>query len=165
MNLDDIKEILELVREHELEEFELERDGLKVRVRKAGSGHVVVSPPMNPLAMAHAMAVPASVAPGPAAAPGSPAGAAPVPIEAEGVELAVIKSPIVGTVYLAPEPGAKPFVQVGDTVKKGQVLCIIEAMKLMNEIECDCDGEVATVYVQNSQAVQFGDRLFAVKVS
>ena len=164
MNLDEIKEILALVRENDLEEFELERDGLKVRVRKAGSGHVVVSPPVNPLAMAHAMTAPAPVAAAPGSAPASAPSAA-VPIEAEGVELAVIKSPIVGTVYLAPEPGAKPFVQVGDTVKKGQVLCIIEAMKLMNEIECDCDGEVATVYVQNSQAVQFGDRLFAVRVS
>ena len=166
MNLDEIKEILALVKEHDLEEFELERDGLKVRVRKAGSGQqVVVSPPINPLAMAHVMAAPAPVAP--AAAPNSTpsAAAAAVPIEAEGMELAVIKSPIVGTVYLAPEPGAKPFVQVGDTVKKGQVMCIIEAMKLMNEIECDCEGEVATVYVQNAQAVQFGDRLFSVRIS
>lgn len=167
MNLDEIKEILALVREHELEEFELERDGLKVRVRKAGGGQMVVSPPVNPLAMAHAMSAPVPVAPALAAAAGqaSPSAAAAVPIEAEGVELAVIKSPIVGTLYLAAEPGAKPFVQVGDTVRKGQVMCIIEAMKLMNEIECDCDGEVATIYVQNAQPVQFGDRLFAVRVS
>jgi len=82
----------------------------------------------------------------------------------EGVELAVIKSPIVGTLYRAAEPGAPPFVEVGTPVKKGQVLCIIEAMKLMNEIESDRDGEVAAVYVENGQPVQFGDRLFALKV-
>ena len=167
MNLDEIKEILALVKEHDLEEFELERDGLKVRVRKAGSGQqVVVSPPINPLAMAHVMAAPAPLAAAHATPNSTPAAAsAAVPIEAEGVELAVIKSPIVGTVYMAPEPGAKPFVEVGDMVKKGQVLCIIEAMKLMNEIECDTEGEIATVHVQNAQAVQFGDRLFSVRVS
>ena len=163
MNLDDIKEILELVREHDLEEFELERDGLKVRVRKAGSGHVVVSPPINPLAMSHAMTVPAPLEAAPAAPDSAPPPA--VPIEAEGVELAVIKSPIVGTVYLAPEPGAKPFVQVGDTVKKGQVLCIIEAMKLMNEIDSEYDGEIVNVYVETGHPVQYGERLFAIRTT
>ena len=79
--------------------------------------------------------------------------------------LAVIKAPIVGTLYRSAEPGAKPFVEVGSIVKKGQVLCIIEAMKLMNEIECECDGEIAAAYVDNGQPVQFGDRIFAVKVS
>jgi acetyl-CoA carboxylase biotin carboxyl carrier protein len=76
----------------------------------------------------------------------------------------VIKSPIVGTFYRSPEPTAPSFVNVGDTVKKGQVLCIIEAMKLMNEIESDCDGDVAAIYVENGTPVQFGERLFAVKV-
>ncbi len=75
-----------------------------------------------------------------------------------------MKSPIVGTLYRAPEPGAPPFVEVGTAVRKGQVLCIIEAMKLMNEIESDRDGEIAAVYVENGQPVQFGDRLFAIKV-
>jgi len=83
---------------------------------------------------------------------------------AGGVELGVVKSPIVGTFYRSSEPGAPPLVEVGDQVKKGQVLCIIEAMKLMNEIECDCDGEIAAVYVDNGKPVQFGDRLFAIKV-
>jgi acetyl-CoA carboxylase biotin carboxyl carrier protein len=112
--------------------------------------------------------MPAAPAIGMAAVPGPVAAAAPsgvVPIEAaEGVELAVIKSPIVGTFYRSSEPGAPSFVEVGDQVKRGQVLCIIEAMKLMNEIECDCDGELSAVYVENGKPVQFGDRLFAVKV-
>ena len=81
------------------------------------------------------------------------------------VDLAIIKSPIVGTFYRAPEPGAPNFVEVGDRVRKGQVLCIIEAMKLMNEIECDTEGEVTAVYVENGRPVQFGERLFAVRVA
>jgi len=105
------------------------------------------------------VAAPAAPVAVPAAAPASPA-----PIEGDGVDLAVIKSPIVGTFYRSPEPNARAFVEVGDTVRKGQVLCIIEAMKLMNEIESDCDGEVAAVYVDNGRPVQFGERLFAVKV-
>ena len=75
----------------------------------------------------------------------------------------MIKSPIVGTFYRASEPGAKPFAEVGDTVRTGQVLCIIEAMKLMNEINAEVDGEVVKVYVENGQAVQYGERLFAIK--
>jgi acetyl-CoA carboxylase biotin carboxyl carrier protein len=79
------------------------------------------------------------------------------------VELAIVKSPIVGTFYRSPEPGASSFVEVGSLVKKGQVLCIIEAMKLMNEIDSEYDGEVVNIYVENGQPVQYGERLFAVK--
>lgn len=157
MNLEDIKQILDLVREHDLQEFELERDGLKVRVRKAGHDVVYAAPPMQmaqaPTAAAAPAAVPALTAPVLASAD-----------EGESVNLAVIKSPIVGTFYRSSEPGAPAFIGVGDMVKKGQVLCIIEAMKLMNEIESDCEGEVAAVYVENGKPVQFGERLFAVKV-
>jgi len=159
MDLDDIKQILDLVREHDLAEFELERDGLKLRVRKAGRD------PAPTVAIAPAAPVP--VAGSPAAVPAagqSPGGSEPA-TEPAGVELAVIKSPIVGTFYRSSEPGAAAFVEVGDTVRKGQVLCIIEAMKLMNEIESDCDGEIAAIYVENGKPVQFGDRLFAVKVT
>jgi acetyl-CoA carboxylase biotin carboxyl carrier protein len=105
----------------------------------------------------------AAAGPSPAALAGGSANAA-APTDADGVDLAVIKSPIVGTVYRAPEPGARPFVEVGDTVKKGQVLCIIEAMKLMNEIESECEGEISAIYVENGRPVQFGERLFAVKI-
>ena len=158
MNLDDIKKVLDLVREHDLAEFELEQDGLKVRVRKSG-GAVTLVAPAAPLPMAQAM--PVAVGPGAAVAgPGS--GAAEPPPE---VDLAIIKSPIVGTFYRSPEPGAPSFVEIGDRVRKGQVLCIIEAMKLMNEIESDTDGEITAAYVENGKAVQFGDRLFAVRVN
>jgi acetyl-CoA carboxylase biotin carboxyl carrier protein len=157
MNLDDIKQILDLVREHDLAELEVERDGLKVRVRKAAAApqgmHAVMVPPSVPVAS------PMTLAAGTA-----PAAASAEPVASEGLELAVVKSPIVGTLYRSPEPGAPAFVEVGTIIKKGQVLCIIEAMKLMNEIESDRDGEVAAVYVENGQPVQFGDRLFAIKI-
>jgi acetyl-CoA carboxylase biotin carboxyl carrier protein len=152
MDLDDIRQILDLVREHDLAEFEVERNGLKVRIRKAGREVAIVAP---------AVPVPAQ--------PPAPAGPAaqppPVAATGEAVDLAIIKSPIVGTFYRAPEPGAPSFVNVGDRVRKGQVLCIIEAMKLMNEIESDADGEITAVYVENGRPVQFGDRLFAIKVA
>jgi acetyl-CoA carboxylase biotin carboxyl carrier protein len=159
MNLDDIRQILDLVREHDLAELEIERDGLKVRVRKAGR-EVAIMPPALPVATA----IMTAAGPSPAALAGPAASAAAVPTDANGVDLAVIKSPIVGTVYRAPEPGARAFVEVGDMVKKGQVLCIIEAMKLMNEIESECEGEIAAIYVENGRPVQFGERLFAVKI-
>ncbi|MBM3751097.1 MAG: acetyl-CoA carboxylase biotin carboxyl carrier protein [Acidimicrobiia bacterium] len=159
MNVDDIKQLLELVREHDLAEFEMEQDGLKLRVRKAGDHPGVPGVMLQQPVMHAPVPVAAPVAAAPAAA--TPA----VPIQDEGTPLAVTKAPIVGTVYRAPEPGARPFAEVGTMVKKGQVLCIIEAMKLMNEIEAEVDGEVAAVYVENGQPVQFGDRLFAIKVS
>ena len=161
MNLDDIRKVLELVREHELAEFELEQDGLKLRVRKAGSEIALVAPAqMAPVAAP----APAPVASSPAAGNAAPAAAPATVAEAAPLDLAMIKSPIVGTFYRAPEPGAPNFVEIGTRVRKGQVLCIIEAMKLMNEIECDTDGEITAVYVENGKPVQFGDRLFAVKV-
>jgi len=158
MNLDDIKKVLDLVREHDLAEFELEQDGLKVRVRKSG-GAVTLVAPAAPMPIAQAM----PVAVGPAPAAGAPGTGAAEP--AAEVDLAIIKSPIVGTFYRSPEPGAPSFVEIGDRVRKGQVLCIIEAMKLMNEIESDTDGEITAAYVENGKAVQFGDRLFAVRVN
>jgi acetyl-CoA carboxylase biotin carboxyl carrier protein len=98
--------------------------------------------------------------------PTSASGAEPSVAESpeEGTELAIVKSPIVGTFYRAPEPGAQEFVSVGETVSKGQVLCIIEAMKLMNEIDSEYDGEIVNVYVENGQAVQYGERLFAIRL-
>jgi acetyl-CoA carboxylase biotin carboxyl carrier protein len=152
MNFDEINQILDMMREHDLVEFELERDDVKVRLKKQASGQVAIVPA-------------APVVAAPAAPPVAPvSAAAPVPTAAaDENEFAVVKSPIVGTFYRASEPGAKPYAEVGDTVKKGQVLCIIEAMKLMNEINAECEGTVVKVYVENGQAVQYGERLFAIK--
>jgi acetyl-CoA carboxylase biotin carboxyl carrier protein len=157
MDFEEINQILAMMREHELSEFELERQGLKIRIKKE-AGHLTVAPPQI-------------LVPAPAAVVASPAiatPAMPVPSPAAGedegeLEFAIVKSPIVGTFYRAAEPGAPPFAEVGDTVKRGQVLCIIEAMKLMNEIDSEYDGEIVKVYVENGQPVQFGERLFAIK--
>jgi acetyl-CoA carboxylase biotin carboxyl carrier protein len=148
MDLDHIKQILDLVREHELAEFELEHDGLRIKIRRDANGTPVVSLP-TPASVGVATLPPASPMP---ASPGSGTVAAAEP--ADEIELAVVKSPIVGTFYRSPEPGASSFVEVGSSVKKGDVLCIIEAMKLMNEIDSEYDGEVANIYVENGQAVQ-----------
>jgi acetyl-CoA carboxylase biotin carboxyl carrier protein len=157
LEFDDIERILELIKQHDLAEFELERDGLKLRIRKAGHGFV-------PAVLPPAAAVQAPVE-GPAAVPAL-AGSRPEPLAEEpAVELAVVKSPIVGTFYGSPEPGTPPFVEVGSRVKKDQVLCIIEAMKLMNEITSEYDGEIVNAYVENGKPVQYGERLFAIKTS
>ena len=164
MDFDDIERILELVREHDLAEFELEREGLKIRVRKnlTGVAHDVQTgltpapqpPPLPPGPVWH-QPPPVAVAP--------PAAAA---LEADDtVELAVVKSPIVGTFYRSSEPSAAPFVEIGDRVKKDQVLCIIEAMKLMNEITSEYEGEIVSAYVENGKPVQYGERLFAIKTT
>jgi len=159
MDFDEIKQILDMVREHELSEFELERDNFKLRIRKNATGQWTATlPPVSHVNYPPVMAPPVAAPPASAAAP------ALTPAQ-EDVDFAVVKSPIVGTFYRAPEPGAKPFAEVGDVVRKGQVLCIIEAMKLMNEINCDVDGEVVKVYVENGQPVQYGERLFAIKPS
>jgi acetyl-CoA carboxylase biotin carboxyl carrier protein len=156
MDFSDIERILELVREHDLAEFELERDGLKVRVRKAGATPIFSAAPTVQMPMAAPAALPAAAAAGPVA---------PAPDAAESMELAVVKSPIVGTFYRAPEPGAPSFVEIGQRVKKDQVLCIIEAMKLMNEITSEYDGEIVNAYVDNGKPVQYGERLFAIKTA
>jgi len=166
MDLNQIKQILDLVREHELSEFEIEHEGLRLKIRKDANGaHHLVS---LPLPAAPAVALPAaagvSQSPGPVATSGTAAAPAAADAGADAeIELAVVKSPIVGTFYRSPEPGTASFVEVGSTVKKGQVLCIIEAMKLMNEIDSEYDGEVANIYVENGQAVQYGERLFAIR--
>jgi acetyl-CoA carboxylase biotin carboxyl carrier protein len=158
MDLDEIKLVLELMREHDLAEFELERDGVKLRLRKNVGNQWNGTVPSLPQV--------AFVPPGAAAMPANNETAAPAPVLApanEDIDLAIVKSPIVGTFYRQSEPGAKPFADVGQVVKKGQVLCIIEAMKLMNEINAECDGEIVKVYVENGQAVHYGERLFALK--
>jgi acetyl-CoA carboxylase biotin carboxyl carrier protein len=160
MDFSDIERILDLVRQHDLAEFELEKEGLKLRVRKAGALPVFTANPMHTMpVVVSAGSPPASPVP-----PPLPAASPLTPDEAEeSVELAVVKSPIVGTFYRSPEPGAPAFVEIGQRVKKDQVLCIIEAMKLMNEITSEYDGEIVSAYVENGKPVQYGERLFAIR--
>ena len=165
MNFDEIERILELMRAHDLIEFELEGEGLKVRVRKGPGGAPQVThqlPAGSPLP-------PADMPPVHRQPPALPAAAlaasGPLAADDTELELAVVKSPIVGTFYRSSEPGAAAFVDVGDRVKKDQVLCIIEAMKLMNEITSEYEGEIVSVYVENGKPVQYGERLFAIKTA
>jgi acetyl-CoA carboxylase biotin carboxyl carrier protein len=161
MTLDEIKHLIEFLREQDVTEFELDYDGVKLRVR-SGTVSQAAAPAM-PAASVAAILPPSAPAPANTSAAAQAVNSA-TDLTEEGTELAIVKSPIVGTFYRAPEPTAKPFVSVGDTVRKGDVLCIIEAMKLMNEIDSEYDGEVTGVYVENGQAVQYGERLFAIKL-
>jgi acetyl-CoA carboxylase biotin carboxyl carrier protein len=164
LDLRELKEILQILEEKEITEFELEEEGMKLRIRKAASSNhaaapaavVTVAPTLNP---------PMAMAPAPApAAPAAPVAApAPAPPTAEEAGLVVVKSPIVGTFYRSPDPGSPPFVSVGDKVRMGQVLCIIEAMKLMNEIEAEAAGEIVKVHHESGQPVQYGEPLFDIR--
>jgi acetyl-CoA carboxylase biotin carboxyl carrier protein len=159
VNLDDVREILALMRENGISEFEIEREGLKLRLRKDSATPTMTSVPV----VVAGVSATSIAAPAPPAEP-SPA-TLPVATGDTEVELAVVKSPIVGTFYRSSEPGAASFVEIGSTVKKGQVLCIIEAMKLMNEIDSEYDGEIVNIYVENGQPVQYGERLFAIRTA
>src|SRR5262245_802047 len=158
MTLDEIKQLIEFIRSQELSEFEWEQDGARISIKIGPGHHVVALPQATPVLPVFAAPQAQPTAPAP------PAPAAPS-VPEEGSELAIVKSPIVGTFYRSAEPGTKAFVSVGETVRKGQVLCIIEAMKLMNEIDSEYDGEIVSVYVENGQPVQYGERLFAIRPS
>ena len=167
--LKDIQKLIDLLVEREISEFEMERDGFRIRIRR-GEAHApapaVLAPSMLP--------VPLPVVPAPPPAPAEPAPAAAAPPlsgaevtpPAESTDgLYIIKSPIVGTFYASPSPNAEPFVQPGDVVHIGQVLCIIEAMKLMNEIQSEANGEVVRIYAESGQPVEYGQSLFAINPS
>jgi acetyl-CoA carboxylase biotin carboxyl carrier protein len=154
----ELKEILRILEDRDITEFELEQDGMKLRICRSGRG-AAPSPAASVLPSAPAAAT--------APAPPPPGSLALAPTAAEGTTAneAIVKSPIVGTFYRATDPNSAPFVNVGDNVRVGQVLCIIEAMKLMNEIEAEVAGEVLKVHPDNGQPVQYGDPLFTVRPS
>jgi len=163
MNQKELKELIEFLIEKDIAEFELERGDVKVRVKRAGqqgSAHVHTEPrffavPAAPAPGAEVGAVPVAVPHAAAAPPAAP------PAPEEGLHM--VKSPIVGTFYEAPSPGAPPFVKAGDSVEVGQVLCIVEAMKLLNEIESDVAGEVVKKLASNGQPIEYGQELFAIR--
>ena len=161
MDLAELKEILRLLHEKDIAEFELEEEGMKLRIRKASPPGAALGPaPVSSAADPGAPVVQPPAAPAThvaAAASGRPA----EPPAEEG--LVTVKSPIVGTFYRAPAPNTPPFVETGDRVKVGQVLCIVEAMKLMNEIESETAGEVVRIHVENGQPVQYGEVLFTLR--
>jgi len=162
MNQKELKELIDFLIEKDISEFELERGDVKVRIKRGADAAAPViahAMPMAPIQMASAVQA-ASHSSAPAASVPGPSAGAPVSAEEE---LHTVKSPIVGTFYEAPGPGALPFVKPGDQVAAGQVLCIIEAMKLMNEIESDASGEIVKVLVNNGQPVEYGQPLFAIR--
>ncbi|MFB3814249.1 MAG: acetyl-CoA carboxylase biotin carboxyl carrier protein [Terriglobales bacterium] len=167
MNAKELKELIEFLIEKDISEFELERGDVKMRLKRGGPANTVpvTTYVAAPSPVAHpAPAVVTHAAPAAPAAHNAPAVApAPAAEAVEEAELHVVRSPIVGTFYEAPSPGAPPFVKVGDTVHAGQVLCIIEAMKLMNEIEAEVSGTIVKRYVENAQPVEYGQPLFAVR--
>jgi acetyl-CoA carboxylase biotin carboxyl carrier protein len=158
MNQKELKELIEFLIEKDIAEFELERGDVKVKIKRAGEHTVVQTRAEMPYV---AVTVPQS---GPPAVVSSATPQPPVPVEPIPEEnLHLVKSPIVGTFYEAPSPGAPPFVKVGDAVEVGQVLCIVEAMKLLNEIESDVAGEIVKKMGSNGQPIEYGQELFAIR--
>ena len=165
MDLKELKEILQILDEKEITEFELEEEGMKLRVRKAVSPNHG-SAPSPPAPVPGSTTIPSTVAELPPAPTPVPTTARPAPADTpdgSASGLAIVKSPIVGTFYRTADPNAPPFVNVGDTVRLGQVLCIIEAMKLMNEIEAEVAGEIVKIHHDSGQPVQYGDPLFSIR--
>ena len=150
LDLKEIKAVLKLIQETDVEEIELEQDGRRIRIRRRGLLQVAGSAP-SPM-----VAAPLTQVAGPVAS---------APDARETAHLVAIESPMVGTFYRAPAPGADPYVREGDKVEKGTVLCIIEAMKLMNEIEAEVGGKVHSILVENGQPVEYGQSLFLLEPS
>jgi acetyl-CoA carboxylase biotin carboxyl carrier protein len=157
MNQKELKELIEFLIEKDIAEFELERGDVKVKIKRAGEHTVVYAHAEVPRPAGGAVPEPRQTSG--AVAPAAPPPSAPEPAE----DLHIVKSPIVGTLYEAPSPGAPPFVKVGDTVELGQVLCIVEAMKLLNEIESDVAGEIVKKMGTNGQPIEYGQELFAIR--
>jgi acetyl-CoA carboxylase biotin carboxyl carrier protein len=162
VNMDELRELITLMRENGLAELELEREEFRVRLRRdsEGGSSPAAAPPPAP-APVH---VPAP-APAPAPAPTTAAhpGAQATTAASQDQDLHIIPSPIVGTFYRSPSPSADPFIKIGSNVEHDTVVCIIEAMKLMNEIQAEASGEVVKIYVENGQPVEYGQPLFGIK--
>jgi len=149
MNLKEIKELITLMNENELMELEVERDGMKIRLRKSGSGRIET-----------AMEERAPVKSSQVVSAGEKTSES---AAAKERNLAAVKAPMVGTFYRAPNPEAKPYIEIGQTVEIGQVVCIIEAMKLMNEIKSEVKGKVVEILVENARSVEYGQVLFMIE--
>ncbi|HEY6252483.1 MAG TPA: acetyl-CoA carboxylase biotin carboxyl carrier protein [Candidatus Angelobacter sp.] len=160
MNQKELRELIEFLIEKDISEFELERGDVKVRIKR-GQPQVIAAPAEQPIVhISHAPAIAPAATDASRASVAAPPSTPPPKVEED---LHAVKSPIVGTFYESPSPGSPPFVKIGDMVEAGQTLCIIEAMKLMNEIESDVAGELVKRLVANSQPVEYGQPLFAIR--
>jgi acetyl-CoA carboxylase biotin carboxyl carrier protein len=160
-DMKDLQELIEFLKQHQVAEFDLDRGDLKIRLKFAQQQAFQAG--LSDLArLAASASTAATSASSPSTAATEPATV--VPAENPDAGLHIVKSPIVGTFYGSPSPGAAPFVSPGEHVEKGQVICIIEAMKLMNEIETDASGEIVKCLVTNGQAIEFGQPLFSIRL-
>lgn len=159
-DMKDLRELIEFLKEYQVAEFDLDRGDMKIRLKFAQAAAAAGIADIAKLVTA-APVIQAAAAP--VAAPAAQQGATP-PAADPDANLHIVKSPIVGTFYGSPSPGAAPFVSPGDHVEKGQVICIVEAMKLMNEIEADASGEVVKCLITNGQPIEFGQPLFSIRV-
>jgi acetyl-CoA carboxylase biotin carboxyl carrier protein len=163
VNMEELRELIALLLDNGLAELELENTGFRVRLRRDS----VAYEPQHLSAAPHGAAVPSAPAPAPAAAPASSGPSHPgtqaSTAASQDQDLHIISSPIVGTFYRSPSPTADPFVKIGSNVEQETVVCIIEAMKLMNEIQAETTGEVVKIYVENGQPVEYGQPLFGIK--
>ena len=154
MDLDQVKKLIDLIKSEGIEEFELEEDDLRIRIKRATTAPTCPAMPTETVSVSPRLQ--------PATFPSQMAPEGEEPLEEGLVE---VRSPIVGSFYRAPSPGADAFVEVGDVVKRGQILCIVEAMKLMNEIKSDVDGEIVSINVDNEQPVEYSELLFTLRSS
>jgi acetyl-CoA carboxylase biotin carboxyl carrier protein len=176
MNLKEIKDLIELVNDKGFAEFEIERQGFRLRISRFRDSNSQIIQPASPPIISSPAPATGGMAPAagptaftepdeyPAAASKPPARVAEDEVSAEP-ELHIIKSPIVGTFYSAPSPDSEPFVRMGDHIRHDTVVCIIEAMKLMNEIQAEVNGEVSRIFVENGQPVEYGQSLFGIKTA
>jgi acetyl-CoA carboxylase biotin carboxyl carrier protein len=162
--LEQIEKLLSYMSEHNLEEFEFENGEVRIRLKKPSAAPVYAAAPPRVLAAPEIIVAGSSATQAAAPAPPTSGGGGLAPA-APSEDMHLVKSPIVGTFYGAPSPGAEAFVKVGGFVEAGQTLCIVEAMKLMNEIESDTSGEVVRIFVENGQPVEYGQPLFGIRPS
>jgi acetyl-CoA carboxylase biotin carboxyl carrier protein len=163
MNQKELKELIEFLIEKDISEFELERGDVKVRIKRGSESVASASASDTRFIAVHAAPPPAPEVGTASVPPAAPPPAAPEKAPAPEEGLHIVRSPIVGTFYESPSPGSPPFVKPGDIVEAGQILCIVEAMKLMNEIESDVAGEIVKMLVANNAPIEYGQELFAIR--
>jgi len=157
MDIKEVKDLIQGILQSDISEFELEHTGTKIRLKRGYGQNSTIAPPAHsqPVSIGYtpSKSVSAELAPPYAETPDDP----------EEASLHIVTSPIVGTVYRAPNPESEPYVKLGDKVREGSIICLVEAMKLMNEIPSDIDGEVARIYIENAHPVEFGQKLFGIR--
>ncbi|XXX82271.1 acetyl-CoA carboxylase biotin carboxyl carrier protein [Sorangium sp. So ce134] len=168
INLKQLRALVRLLEKRNVSDFEFEDEHVRIRLTRGGFAPQGGAPQLAPVAyqlQSAPAAAPAAPAPAQVAAPAAAPAPAAVPAAASDEGTSYVTSPFVGTFYRSPSPDAPPFVEVGSTIREGQALCIIEAMKLMNEIEADCSGKIVEILVENGKPVEFGQHLFKVRRS